>query len=755
MISKNSFWVSLKENNKRRIWLWILSAFTYLVVLPTVTAMFISSYKTNNSYLIEQYGESAGMERIRQETMNQLLQIFNGDNLLLLVIISGVAIVSGIQGFSYLYHKNKIDFYQAAPVKQSRRFLTIWLNGVLVYLIPGFAGTVLCLLVMVGNRMLTAEILQQTGIAFFLLLFVYLGCYHMTILAVMLTGNVLITCLGTGIFFLYEWMVRSVLSGYKLMFFPHYSTFNQSDMPYFSPIAMFIRYSEKRSEGQEGILGTVLQLSLFSGIVLALAYWCYRKRPAEAAGRAMAFKVTQPVIKIALAIPASLFAGLIVSNIVGYSPLWNSGSPGFPVFSMAIVVVVVCCLMQVVYEFDIRGILHKKWHILISSAAAALIFLVFSKDLTGYNSYVPKVDRVSSAVLISPYEYSVYGDDYYDENLKYEDRMEYLADNMYLSDIGSLNKLLQKSIDSLGKYSDLSALYEDENAEWYCLNVMYRMGNHKTVQREFYVNMKDQETLDLLDRVIDSEEYISAVYGKMMDTIYQIMEKHADGIKLSYTYGNSIDAGKLSEEDALTLMKCFMEDIRKTDFSETRKEISYGSLEIAVQQDNGFYTMNRHKEFRIYPSYENCAAFLKEKGLYKEIFIDPDEVEKIQVINYNWDKSNTDMAVADTAVYTESMTDSAEPVYYEDTYAYEGDPYMVRQTYSDRDKIEEISHKLYPMDQGGADFTSDVDFDTDYEVIVYFKPESSITASYTGSVGCYFLKGEVPEYVQEDTACQE
>ena len=31
MTSKNSFWVSLKENNKRRIWLWILSAFTYLV----------------------------------------------------------------------------------------------------------------------------------------------------------------------------------------------------------------------------------------------------------------------------------------------------------------------------------------------------------------------------------------------------------------------------------------------------------------------------------------------------------------------------------------------------------------------------------------------------------------------------------------------------------------------------------------------------------------------------------------------------
>ncbi|MFR0800890.1 MAG: hypothetical protein ACLSHX_07720 [Suilimivivens sp.] len=90
MISKNSFWVSLKENNKRRIWLWILSAFTYLVVLPTVTAMFISSYKTNNSYLIEQYGESAGMAESSRKTVSQLLQIFSQDNLLLLVIISGV-----------------------------------------------------------------------------------------------------------------------------------------------------------------------------------------------------------------------------------------------------------------------------------------------------------------------------------------------------------------------------------------------------------------------------------------------------------------------------------------------------------------------------------------------------------------------------------------------------------------------------------------------------------------------------------------
>ena len=72
MTSKNSFWVSLKENNKRRVWLWILSAFAYLVMLPTITALIISSCKTNNMYLIEQFGEIAGTESIRKETMAQL-----------------------------------------------------------------------------------------------------------------------------------------------------------------------------------------------------------------------------------------------------------------------------------------------------------------------------------------------------------------------------------------------------------------------------------------------------------------------------------------------------------------------------------------------------------------------------------------------------------------------------------------------------------------------------------------------------------
>lgn len=750
MTLKNSFWVSLKENNKRRIWLWILSAFVYLVMLPTVTAMIISSCKTNNTYLIERFGEIAGAERIRKETMTQLLNVFGGDHVFLMITAAMAAVVSGIQGFSYLYHRKKIDFYQAVPVRQGRRFLTIWLNGILVYVIPGLFGTVFSLLIMAGNHVISGEIVQKTWIAYGLIFLVYLGCYHMAILAVMLTGNVLITCLGTGVFFGYEWMIRTIMLNYQQMFFTHYSNLNQSDIPYLLPITMYIRYMDK---GHSGLFSVILQLTVFAAAILTLAYWCYGRRPAEAAGKAMAFKVTQPIIKIALAVPGALMAGLMVSNIVGYDPLWGDGSAGFPIFAMAGATIVVCCLMQVVYEFDIRGILHKKWHVLVSGAIVALIFLFFSRDLLGYNSYVPKADKVNSVAMIPPCEYSMYGDYYFDEDLKYEDHSSYLEENMYLTDVGAVNKLLQKSIEKMKECSSLHDLYGDDASNWYSFDLVYRMGSHKTVRRKFYADMNDPETLELLDRVMGSEEYISAVYGKMIDTLYQVMEKEPEGVKISYSYGNGIYTDKLSKEDMLTLMKYLMEDIRKAKFSETRQEICYGMLNFDIQKSTTFYDMSQHKEFKIYPSYESCVAFLKEKGLYQERFVDPDDVEKIQIINYNSKKQNADTMVMDAATYSDAMTDNAmtaSSVYYGD-FAYEEDPYMIRETYSDRKDIEEICNRLYPMDWSDTGYSSALEYEADYVITVYFKPESAVSMSYGGSAGCYFLTGKVPGFVQEDT----
>ena len=59
-------------------------------------------------------------------------------------------------------------------------------------------------------------------------------------------------------------------------------------------------------------------------------------------------------------------------------------------------------IVQVIYEFDLKGALHKKLHILISGAAVALIFLIFHNDLFGYDRYVPegRKNRLCPRIII-------------------------------------------------------------------------------------------------------------------------------------------------------------------------------------------------------------------------------------------------------------------------------------------------------------------------------------------------------------------
>ena len=121
MTSRNSFWASLKENNKRRIWLWLLSLLGFVVAFPTATAFTISRGMTGIEHYYETFGEVLGAQKVREYLMGRVQQMIGLESGIW-VLIAGFAILSAIQGFSYLYHRNKIDFYMGMPVKRSRRF---------------------------------------------------------------------------------------------------------------------------------------------------------------------------------------------------------------------------------------------------------------------------------------------------------------------------------------------------------------------------------------------------------------------------------------------------------------------------------------------------------------------------------------------------------------------------------------------------------------------------------------------------------
>ena len=68
------------------------------------------------------------------------------------------------------------------------------------------------------------------------------------------------------------------------------------------------------------------------------------ERPSEAAGRAMAFKVSEPVIRFLLVVPISLFSGMIFRSILN-DDIWT-------VFGLICGLLITSCLIEIIYHFD-------------------------------------------------------------------------------------------------------------------------------------------------------------------------------------------------------------------------------------------------------------------------------------------------------------------------------------------------------------------------------------------------------------------
>ena len=150
MTSKNSFLARLMENAKRRTWLLVVSLLAFVLAIPTFTAMSIS--------VISQREDLIENMKVQEKLYDLALSLYSGDNGTIFMLVGLFAVFSGIQGFSYLYDRNKIDFYHSKPVKASTRFFSIWTNGILVWLVPYVIGMLINLVLFAVNGVLDVKV---------------------------------------------------------------------------------------------------------------------------------------------------------------------------------------------------------------------------------------------------------------------------------------------------------------------------------------------------------------------------------------------------------------------------------------------------------------------------------------------------------------------------------------------------------------------------------------------------------------------
>ena len=768
MTSRNSFWGSIIENSKRRIWVWALSALCFMLALPTYVAFSVNRQAGDPTGYIRSYGQEIGRQMVR-DNMLDAAEYCLGYSPFLVVIVAGMAFLVGMQGFSWLYSRKKIDFYMGVPVKRSKRFLIIWLGGIIIFLIPYLLGAAISLLIASANGIAVGTLIMSVLLAVGRNLLLFLGVYHLTILAVMLTGNIVITVFAFGVFCLYEYMVRSVLYSYQQLFFEHFSYQSMETEPLLSPFALYWNLL-KAGERGNGWSGYLAGLILFAAVMGILGYICYLKRPAESAGKAMTFRITKPIVKILLMVPVSLFAGYLMAESVNYRPISSGKGIGFVIFALAVAVIVGCCLMQVIYEFDIKGALHKKSHIVITGVLVALIFMVFRYDMAGFDDYVPDPKDVESVAFIpGNYEAAAGYSSHVDEWGNYMSNWEYARKNMYLTDAEAVCSLAQLSME---EYEQLTQWAESMNIDeeefytgktekagyWSYASVIYRMKNGREICREFQINVKNEEAVAYLDRIIGEPAFKKGYLDGASENLITLLEDN-DKYTIEAFYGNMVYHNKMSRSDAAEFVKIYQAELLNASFSELKENVPKGVLLVDVTQstkDGGRWT--RTIGINVYEFMTESISYLRDKGYFVEDHLNPEDVERIQIVNYNSaarelleekQKMQAGAAGLEEAVAEEytSVRLQMSPSDVTDTTVYVN--------YTDPEKIAAIAKIIYPNDLLGYEWDGGTPRDDEYEVYVYFKNGAGIDREY-GIVSYYgFIEGQVPEFVQDETAYRE
>lgn len=733
MMSKNCFLAKtgtanrLKENLKRRSWTILLGLLGFLLVLPVKTAMELSQTRRLLGRDKYHYGTAMTPDEILKNTCMESLT-FDG---LLLAFVLLLAVLLAIQGFSWIDSRKKLDLYMSVPVSSGKRYRVVYLNGLGIFCSCYLVSLLLALLAAWVMGVMSLKVLGAAFLAFLCNLLFFTACYNLVLIAVMLTGNVLVTLAGTMVLFLYEYLIRQVFRDLLSTYFRTYCQLNQSRMIFTSPLfsytegAEYMNYLLSYESG--GARHTILQslcVTFLQALVYGVcAFLLFRMRRAESAGKAMAFGRSKDAVKLLLMIPATLALGLWFRSMSG-------GEDLFTLLGMLVGLLLSHGLIQVIYEFDVRSILKKKWHILAAGAVSAGIFLCFYFDLTGYDSYVPGLSDVEAVAFT--FENDIYGLNRYEApftpNMEYENRQTYMMEHMKSEEEKTIEAVRRLAVMDQEKGADRT----EYNAGYVPASIRYHLKNGGSVCRTIMVEL--ETSAEWMDVIFADDDFQTTRY-QVKEPLF---EEHAAELEIQYSDG-------LEEVtymgDAAGLIRAYAQNLKKYSFSMMMEELPVGRLTFCYYEPGRNDGYGCVWYYPVYSSFTETAELLREQGIYTEpaesgSLLDSGKVSSITITCYNLLDSDVDFDYDGTG--SVSYTEDREKT----------------ETFTDPDEIARILPAVYPEvleDVSGARLTGQLSRGN-YEVTVVFK--NGVNYKYT-RYGFFVLENRLPGFVKEKLVYKE
>lgn len=620
MISKSLSIKLMREDGKRRLWVFALTFLLAFFAMTVVSAMYISRHDFTTLY--------------RNELVVSVVQYNTAGNVLFTIIS---ALLCGFTSFAYLHSKKKVDFFHSLPIKREKLFLVNFLNGILIYVVS-YLLNLLCCLVLVaanGGGFFGAAAGGLSVFAYNLSYFILI--YSVVVLSAMLTGNLVVNMLGAVVLLFYGPVLCLLIDGYYSTMFTTYYSRSGNLLHYLeerlSPIVAYIC--------SHSAWGALLAAALITALSLAL----YRIRRSEAAGKAMAFKLSMAPIKIAIVLVSSMLSGLIFYDIVD-TGIWM-------LFGVLCGCLLSYCIIEVIYHFDFRKAFAHKLQFFGCAAGCVLIFSIFQFDLLGYDSYLPRESNVESVAIswndktwVSN-QSAAYREEFDEYFLNYgENYPNYRLSNMEITDYGLVYPVLERAVELAkaerkGGISQWMAGHGEENGyPDQNIVVRYRMKGGRSVYRTYSLWIEDMQ--DAVNKIWDSEEYKEGIYPIL----------NMDPAKLSQIAYREINDNfelKLSEIQMQELLTAYQKDLMNSKSADAAERVPMGTLSFIDKNLRSYYLQEVEKgyvtdnflewsvtinPYPVFSDYDNTNALLASYGIKLGESLSAEDISEIRISDY-------------------------------------------------------------------------------------------------------------------------
>ena len=657
MTSRSLFFKYMKENTKQRIWNLALVLLLCFFAFPVTTALWSSTaFRPEN--LNSSLPADLARAQAQRDFTRDMLRMYSMKGGALAFMLTIAAVVLAASGFAYLHSKKKTDFYHSLPIRREMLYAVTCLNGFL-YMAVAYLGFLTIAAVMIRVKGVPFDwgslyLASVEHLCFFALV------YMTAILSMLLTGNLVVGLLGTGVLFSWGPVICMTISAY---FSEYFTTFYGDDSFLLalsertSPVAWYVKACMSSQPGR-----MALWAMLAAAVLFLLGMLLYRRRPSEAAGHAMAFPITEPIIRFLIAVPSSLLLGAMFHSMM-YEDGWT-------VFGLVCGLLLVSCIIEIIYHFDFKSLFAHKRQLLVSAVFVGVVFAIFRFDLFGYDRYLPATEKLASGGI-----YSDLLDP--DATSQYHSTVEYtegwygvtfdampsstLADEMQISDdqgLELLHTIAAQGVHDAAQARDRflrgggrSYDVEEGDEAFRNVTIAWHLRNGRTVYRSYRVNVSGVRAA--LESVYDLDAYKTAMYP--------VLSLSADDVAgINYKEEDECSHVKLAGADVKAALLAAYQEELKALTSETRAhempiaEIQFKTNEQQaliqkLRDEGGNYTLfNYYYYYPIYPSFTKTIALLRACGVEVGGTVTPEKTASITLSYQGVAVSEEEMAPADT-----------------------------------------------------------------------------------------------------------